>query len=126
MCSPRIPRSMKRAAFLIVGVIGFGVLLGLDNGPNMWVRMLIAGAAAAWLGLWSSEDPRASLSPVSRAILFVVGVIGFGLLWGLKDSGVTIWTRALIAGAAGAWLGLFRVIRPLRRSAKLVRPREAS
>jgi len=39
-----------KAARLLAGVLGFGVLMALRaEVPNLWLRMGLAGLAAAWL-----------------------------------------------------------------------------
>lgn len=110
---------------MIPGIVGFGVLMALvDSESNIWIRMLIAAAAGAWLGLWLQPLAREAGPPLraaTRTSLFIMGVVGFGVLMGLRDIGPNHWVRALIAGAAGAWLALFRVIRPIRSSAKPAR-----
>jgi hypothetical protein len=45
---------------------------------------------------------------------FIVGVVGFGVLMGLRESGANLWIRALLAGAAFAWLS-WTVLSPRRR-----------
>jgi hypothetical protein len=59
---PRIlePESLIR---LIVGSVGFGVLMGLRYySSNIWIRAAIAGAAFAWLSLTCLRPWRARRS----------------------------------------------------------------
>jgi len=51
---------------------------------------------------------------------FLLGVVGFGLLMGLRESVHGLGLRALIAGVAGAWLAAFAF------SAQAARRRHAS
>ena len=106
---------------LAVGAIGFGVLMGTEqNGASFWTRVLLASAAGAWLGLWCPFVGRAESArsgSVVRWSLFAIGVVGFGLLMGLRDTGPNMGVRALVAGVAMAWLGLF-VLARVRRPAE--------
>ena len=42
----------------LAAAVGFGVLMGLsESGPNIWVRVPLAGAAFAWLA-WTVLSPK--------------------------------------------------------------------
>ena len=54
--------------------------------------------------------------PLRRFANLIAGVIGFGVLMGLRELGPSVWVRSLIAGAAFAWLvALARAPKPAER-----------
>jgi len=49
----------------------------------------------------------------ARVVRFVVGVVAFGLLMGMRPEFESHWTRSLVAGMAGAVLAV--CLLPMRR-----------
>jgi hypothetical protein len=61
----------------------------------------------------SDDNKESPKVPGSQIIRLFVGIILFGVLMGLRDEFHSIWLRALIAGCAGAAIGIF--VLPLRK-----------
>jgi lysylphosphatidylglycerol synthetase-like protein (DUF2156 family) len=51
--------------------------------------------------------------PASQIARFIFGIILFGVLMGLREDFHSVWVRMLVAGCAGAVLGIF--VLPLRK-----------
>jgi hypothetical protein len=62
-----------------------------------------------------SEDPKqdAPKVPPVQIARFICGIILFGVLMGARTEFHSFWMRALVAGCAGAALGVF--VLPLRK-----------
>ena len=56
------------------------------------------------------EAPKVPLLQIAR---FICGIILFGVLMGMRGEFDSFWTRTLVAGCAGAVLGIF--VLPLRK-----------
>jgi lysylphosphatidylglycerol synthetase-like protein (DUF2156 family) len=57
-----------------------------------------------------NEPPRVPAAQIAR---FICGIILFGVLMGIREDFHSIWVRTLVAGCAGAVLGIF--VLPLRK-----------
>ena len=56
------------------------------------------------------EPPKVPAGQIAR---FIIGIILFGVLMGLREDFHSVWIRMLVAGCAGAILGVF--VLPLRK-----------
>ena len=56
------------------------------------------------------EPPR---MPPAQIVRFIIGIILFGVLMGLREDFHSVWVRMLVAGCAGGVLGIF--VLPLRK-----------
>jgi hypothetical protein len=54
----------------------------------------------------SGHQKRSPSVPVVQIARLIIGIIGFGVVMGLRDESQSILVRALIAGCAGAVLGV--------------------
>lgn len=61
----------------------------------------------------TNEKEKAEPVSLSRVIRFVIGVVVFGVLMGMRTEFASHWTRSLIAGIAAAVLALG--VLPMRR-----------
>lgn len=123
-------RSKPHLGKVLLAAAGFGLLMAAA-GPNAggWREaggwggfldgMLFATAAGGWFLLWTHTDPRAFTRPGSGPLWrgFLLGALGYGALMGLRWFAPALWSRALIAGAAMAWL-VWRLPRPERPFAR--------
>ncbi len=60
----------------------------------------------------NEKEKSESVSP-ARVVRFVIGVVVFGVLMGMRSEFESHWTRSLVAGIAGAVLAI--CILPMRR-----------
>jgi uncharacterized membrane protein YeaQ/YmgE (transglycosylase-associated protein family) len=62
-----------------------------------------------------SENPKqeAPRVPPAQIARFIIGIIVFGVLMGMRGEFQSFWVRALVAGCAGAVLAIF--VLPLRK-----------
>ena len=61
----------------------------------------------------TNEKEKAEPVSMSRVIRFVIGVVVFGVLMGMRPEFASHWTRSAVAGIAGAVLAL--CVLPMRR-----------
>ena len=62
-----------------------------------------------------SDDPKkeAPRVPPAQILRFIIGILLFGVLMGLREEFHSEWLRILVAGCAGGALGIF--VLPLRK-----------
>ena len=61
----------------------------------------------------TNEKERTEPVSAARVIRFVIGIIVFGVLMGMRSEFESHWTRSLVAGIAGAVLAICML--PMRR-----------
>ena len=94
---------------------------GLGNGSEPWPRARSVKAIfVRWRRAFEkheamSEDQKqeAPKVPPAQIVRFICGIILFGVLMAMRGESHSFWVRALVAGCAGAVLGIF--VLPLRK-----------
>jgi hypothetical protein len=66
-----------------------------------------------YLSMSNGAKIEAPAVPPAQIVRFVIGIILFGVLMGVKEEFHSIWIRMLLAGCAGGVLGVFVI--PLRK-----------
>lgn len=61
----------------------------------------------------TNERAKTGRVSVARVVRFVVGVVVFGVLMGMRTNFQSLWTRSFVAGCAAAFLAF--CILPMRR-----------
>ncbi len=61
----------------------------------------------------TNEKEKSERATTARIVRFVIGVVLFGVLMGMRPEFESRWTRSLVAGIAAAILGI--CILPMRR-----------
>jgi len=87
----------------ILGVVPFGFLMGIQREfPSIWGRTLVAGCAGAILAIAMGPLARGQGVGGREITRFILGVVFFGVLMGIREEFPSIWVRALVAGCAFA------------------------
>ena len=101
--------TLRSRAMLVLGVVGFGVAMTVRDGlTSIYMRVLLVVAAGGFqsVSFLYAFRQGASQTSLRQKAMIVLGVIGFAVAMTARDELSSIYTRTLLGGVAGAFMGV--------------------